>query len=284
MGRGNLFVQVLDLRLADIPFLRPGFQVFLILRQDSLYVLQIVIRFPQFGFHPVRTDKEQIQVQHLQAGGQIQIDPCVFRVFLQRAQAVLQLIQQVIHPGNILLGACQFFVRLFLTGTEFDDTGGLFKDLAAVLALPGQDFINPALADNGIALLADTGVAEQIHHILEPAGRAVQEILAFPAAVDPASHLDLRVVKRKASIFIVKDKGNFTVTEGLSALCAAENHVLHAGAAQDFGALLTEHPANRVAYIAFSGSVGSHNRGDAFLEDNLSPLRKGLESVKLQLL
>ena len=243
-----------------------------------------MIRLPEFRFHLIRADQEQVQVQHLQPGGQVQVNPGVLRVLFQRAETVLQFIQQVIHPGNVFLGTGQLLVRFFLAGTELDDTRGLLKDLAAVLSLAGQDFINAALADNGIALLADTGIAEQIHDVLQAAGRAVQEIFAFPAAVNPAGHLNLRIVQGKAFIFIVKDKGNFTVTEGLSALCAAENHVLHAGAAQDFRALLTEHPAHCVAYIAFSGSVGSHDRGDAFLEDNLSPLRKGLESVELQLL
>ena len=284
MGRSDLFIQVLDLCLASIPF--PGFffNGLLILRQDRLHVLQFVIRFAQFRFHLFRTDQEEVQVQHLQPGRQVQVDPGVFRVLFQRAEAVFQFLQQVVHPGDILLGAGKLLVRFLLARPELDDTGRFLKDLAAVLSLAGQDLVNTALADNGIALLADTGIAEQVHNVLQAAGGTVQEIFTFPASIDPAGHQDLRVIQGKAFIFIVKDQGNLTVAQGLPALGTAENNVLHAGAAQNFGALFPEHPAYRVGNIAFSGSVRSHDRGDAFLEDNLSPLCEGLEPVKLQLL
>ena len=85
-------------------------------------------------------------------------------------------------------------------------------------------------------------------------------------------------------VAVVKRQRNISKAERLSRLGSGKYDVLHAASAKLLGALLTEHPANRVAYIAFSGSVGSHDRGDAFLEDNLSPLCEGLEPVKLQLL
>ena len=213
-----------------------------------------------------------------------EIFPSRSRISAWRASLSAVFSSRVVHPGDVLLGFGQLPVRLFLAGAELDDAGGLLEDLAAVLPLAGQDLVDPALADDGIAFLADTGIAEQVDDVLQAAGGPVQEIFALPAAVDPAGDQDLGILQGEALVFIVKDQGNFAVAQGLPPLGAAEDHVLHAGAAQGPGVLLSEHPAHRVRDIAFSGSVRSHDGGDAFLEDDLSPLRKGLEPVQFQLL
>ena len=85
-------------------------------------------------------------------------------------------------------------------------------------------------------------------------------------------------------ILVVKNQRHFAIAQRFARLRSAENHVLHAGAAQRLGALLTKHPAHRVADIAFSGAVGTANRRNAFVEDDLGPLGKRLESVQLQFL
>ena len=85
-------------------------------------------------------------------------------------------------------------------------------------------------------------------------------------------------------ILVIENQGNFAVAQRLARLRSAENHVLHAGAAQGLGTLLAQDPAHRVADIAFSGAIGTDDRRDAFIEDDLCPLGKRLESVQLQFL
>ena len=70
----------------------------------------------------------------------------------------------------------------------------------------------------------------------------------------------------------------------VSELRSGKDDVLHACAAQGLGALLAQYPAHRVADIAFSGAVGADDRRNAFIEDDLGPLGKRLESVQLQFL
>ena len=49
----------------------------------------------------------------------------------------------------------------------------------------------------------------------------------------------------------------------LARVAAAEDHVLHAIAAQALGALLAEHPGQRIDDVALAAAVGPDDRGDA---------------------
>ena len=200
------------------------------------------------------------------------------------AQLPLQLVQDIVHPGHVFQRPGQLPVRFFLPGLELHDAGRVLEDQTPVLALPGKDLVDPALPDDGIAFLADTGVPEQVDHVLQAAAAPVQEIFALSAPVHPAGHHDLGVLQGEGMVLVVKNQGYFAVAQRLARLRAAEDHVLHAGAAQGLGALLAQYPAHRVADIAFSGAVGTDNRRYAFIEDDLGPLGKRLESVQLQFL
>jgi hypothetical protein len=54
-----------------------------------------------------------------------------------------------------------------------------------------HDFLDAALADDGVHLTAEVRVGEQLNHVCEPAARAVQAILALARALEAATHRDL---------------------------------------------------------------------------------------------
>ena len=283
-GTGDLFIQGGDLRLAGVPvpalFLQGDFR----LLQGGLQPLQIQLRIPQPGFHPVAAHQEKVQIQHLQLRGLLQINPGVPALLLQRAQLPLQLLQDIVHPAHVVQRMGQLLVRLFLPGLELHDAGRFLEHQTPVLTLAGKDIVNPALADDGIAFLADARVPEKIDHVLQPAGGPVQVVFALPAAVQPPGHHHLGIFHRQSVILVVKDQGHLAVAQGLALLGTVENHVLHAAAPQGFGALLPQHPAHRVADIALSGSVWAHDARNALVEQDFRPLGKGLEPIQFQFL
>ena len=64
----------------------------------------------------------------------------------------------------------------------------------------------------------------------------------------------------------------------LARVAAAENQVLHAVAAQAAGALLAEHPRQRVDDVALAAAVRADNRRHALLEGQLRAVGKALET------
>ena len=66
----------------------------------------------------------------------------------------LQLVNLIVDAHQILLGALQLALGLLLPVAVAGDAGGLLKDLPAVGGLDGQDLVNFALADDGVALPA----------------------------------------------------------------------------------------------------------------------------------
>ena len=194
MRPGNLFIQLGNLVLPSVAFFTFFMKGNFGLVQHRPDSLQVPVRFLQPGFHPVAPDQEQVQVQHFQLGRLIQVNAGVLRLLLQRGKLPFQLVQDVIHPVHVFQRMGQFLVRFFLARLEFDDTRRLFEHQAPVLPFPGKDFVNPSLADDGISFLADSGIPEKIHHVLQPAGCAVQVILTVAVAVNAARNHNLRVI------------------------------------------------------------------------------------------
>ena len=200
----------------------------------------------------VGADQEQVHVQVLEFLGVFHVEAGVAALLLQGTKTAIELLQDVIQALDILQRALKLLVRLVLAGAELDDAGGLLKDLAAILGFAGQDLINAALADDGVALLADAGIAEQINDVAQTAGRTVEEVLALAVAVDAAGHHDLRVLHGELAVLVIEDQRHFAVGQRLTLLGAVEDDVRHGRTAQRLRTLLTQHPAHCVADIALA--------------------------------
>jgi hypothetical protein len=102
--------------------------------------------------------------------------------------------------------------------------------------------------------------------VLQPAGLAVEVILALAVAMHAAHDLDL--VKIAAELFLAlgQQQRDLADLRRLAALGALEDDVLHLAAAQGLGALLAEHPADRVGDVALAAAVGPDDGGDAGFE------------------
>ncbi len=66
----------------------------------------------------------------------------------------------------------------------------------------------------------------------------------------------------------------------LSISSAGEDNIFHPGATQGLSGLLAQHPANGVAQIGFSTTVGSNDGGDArAVESHFGFFNEGLEAL-----
>ena len=165
---------------------------------------------------------------------------------------------------------------------EFGDAGGFLENFAAVGRFEGEDLVDAALADVGIALSAKTGVHEQLVDVLEAGKLLVDIVFALAGAEIAAGDHDLGRLNAKAGVGIVKHERRLGVADGGALGRAAEDHVLHLRTAQRAGALLAKHPADGVGNIRFSAAVRPDDGGTVAAELQKRLVREGLEALDLQ--
>ena len=166
--------------------------------------------------------------------------------------------------------------------TVFGDAGGLFKNLPAVVALEGENFVDAALADVGVALPAQARVHKQFVDVLQAGGLAVDVVFAVAAAVIAAGDHDLVGIVSQGPVGVVQGQGGLGKAHGAPLLGAAEDHVLHFGAPEGFGALLAHDPEDGVGDIRFAGAVGPDDGGDVVAEPDQGLVREGLKALQFQ--
>ena len=194
----------------------------------------------------------------------------------------LQLIDLVVDPDQVLLGALQLALRLLLPVAVPGDAGGLLKDLPAVGALDGQDLINLALADNGIALPPQTGVHEQLVHVPEPDGVAVDKVFALSRPVVPPGDHDLVLLPVEEVAGVVQHQRDLGKPQLPALGGSAKDDVLHFAAPEGAGGLLPHDPADGVGDVGFPAAVGAHNGGDIMVKGQDRLVRERFKALDFQ--
>ena len=121
----------------------------------------------------------------------------------QRLELAADLAEQVAEPGQVALGGVQLAERLLLALAVLEDAGGLLDEAAAVLGGRVQDRVELALPDDHVHLAADAGVGEQLLHVEQPAGLAVDGVLRAAVAEHRAADRDLGVLDRQRAVGVV---------------------------------------------------------------------------------
>ena len=248
-------------------------------RQIFFRVGKGLAQFGDAGFVFHAAGEKNVQIQTLQFVPQSQIFPGFLALLFQGLHPFFQFPQDVLHPFQIGLGAFQLSLGFVFAGLIFHNARCFFEHLAAILALGGEDFIDAALAHDGIAVPAQARIPEQVHDVLQPAGRTVDLIFAIAVAIHPAGNGHFRKIDEQRVVGVIKNKRH--LAEGLltALLGAVKDDVLHFRPAQGLGALFAKHPAHGVGNIGFSASIGAYHAGDAVLKGELHPVGKGFEPV-----
>ena len=213
---------------------------------------------------------------------QFQVLFCLLRLHLQRFQLQFQLGYLVPDAQQIVLGVFQLPLGLFFPVTILGDARRFLKDFPAVSAFQGEDLINSALADVGVALPAQTGVHEQLMDILQTGGLFVDIEFAVPGAVKPPGHHHFIRIIGQSTVGVVQRQGCLRKAHRRTLLGTAEDHILHFGSPEGLGTLLTHDPQNSIGNVGLSGAVGADDGRNVRTEANQGLVRKGLESLQFQ--
>ena len=120
------------------------------------------------------------------------------------AEPVLDLVDDVGEPQQVLLDAFQPAEGLDLADLEAADAGRLLEDHPPVLRRRLQEHVDLALLDHAVGLGAHAGAREQVADVAEPGRAAVDQVLALAAAIDAAGDVDLGGVDRQLALGVVE--------------------------------------------------------------------------------
>ena len=261
------------------------------------------------------------------------VAPRLGRLPLQRAALLLDLEDDVVDAGQVLLRRLELQLRGAAAALVLRDAGRFLDQLPPIGRPRAENLADLALLDDRVGLDAEPGVHQQVLHVAQPADLAVDQVFALARSVEPAHQLDVAddqrrlVVQRSTAApqrlavcaststspaaavdgrFARRQRGlaqrrhagalvarhargdaaqpqaDFRGAGRLARIAAAENDVLHAIAAQALGALLAEHPGDRIDDVALAAAVRPDDGGDAGVEGELGPIRKALEAGNLE--
>ena len=241
--------------------------------------LHIGLQLELGGLEVLQLLQPQADLQHTQLIPQYQILLGHLRLLAQRLHLQLQLRDLVIDAHQILLGTLQLALGLFLAVAVLADTCRLLKHLPALSALDGQYLVDLTLSDNGVALPAHAGVHKQLVHVLEPYRLLIDIVLRLAAAVIAPGNGHLGLVPGEDMLGVVDHQRHLRKAHLAALFRAAEDHILHLGAAKLTAVLFAHDPADRVGNVGLAGAVGTHNGGDILSEIQNRLIGKRLEAL-----
>jgi hypothetical protein len=187
------------------------------------------------------------------------------------------LADDVLETNEVLLARCQLALGLFLPVFVKSRAGRLLDKLPFFGGLGCEERTDASLFDDEIFLFGYGSFPEGILDVLEPGRLPVQPVLAFAGAEDA-------VVDENFFILVLQGQGDIGHADGGLLGVAVEDDVFDLLAPQTFVSLAPQNPQDGIDDVALSGSVGSDNRRDPGMVNDLCPLGKRLESLEFQLL
>ena len=204
-----------------------------------------------------------------------------FRLDAQRLYAFFQLGHDILQAQEVIVSGLQLFLRFFLAVAELADTRCFFKNLAALIALDRNDFIDSSLSDDRVTVPSQAGIHQQFVDVFQTNCRGVDAVFAFAGAIELTGDGHLVAVHVEGAIAVVEAEGNKGVARWFSLVGAEEDNILHLFSAKTADRLLTHDPAHRIGNVALSAAVRANNGGDTLIEIQRRFFREGLEAMNL---
>ena len=188
--------------------------------------------------------------------------------------------REVAQPGEVDLHRVELADGLLFAAAVLEDPGGLFDEPAPVFRARTQHGVELPLPDDHVHLAAEPGVAQQLLHVEQPAGLAVDGVLAPAAAEKGAADRDLGIFDRQGTVGVVDREDDLGAAERTLRRSAGEDDVVHLAATERLGALLAHDPGEGVDDVGLARPVGPDDTGDSGLEGEGGGLREGLEALE----
>ncbi len=198
---------------------------------------------------------------------------------LQGADLAAHLAQQVPQAFQVLLGGGQPALGPLPAPAVLQHPGRLLDHRPAVLGPGVEHRVQLALADDHVLLAPDPRVRQEVLDVQQPAGGAVDGVLAVPAAEQGPGDGHLGHVHRELARGVVDGERHLGPAQRRPAGGAGEDDVLHLGRAQRPRPLGPEHPGHGVHHVGLAAAVGPHHHGDPRLELQHRGVGEGLEPL-----
>ena len=195
-----------------------------------------------------------------------------------------------LHLGDQVVEALQVDRRLLeaaLGGAAAiaiePDAGRFLEQLATIVGTVGEQRVDHLALDDDAGVGAEAGAAQQVGDVAQPAGRAVQEVVALARAREAPRDDDFLERDREHAVVVREVQRDFGDVHRASRRRPLEDHLFHLRAAQQPRALLAEHPAHGVGHVGLAAAVRADDRRDARIEHHLGGVGERLESLQLEL-
>ena len=220
---------------------------------------------------PLRLQRTQlVDGQHLRklvrARGQFFVLARAIDLTLQRTQLTGDFLVDIAGTGQVLVHRLDLFERTLLAALVLGDAGSLLDEGTALLGAALQNGIELTLADDGMRILAQTRVVQNILNVHQAARARVDEVLALARAIHAAGDGNLVKVDGQHMVRVVEHQRDLGHAYRLASRRAREDDVFHGLAAQLLGALLAQDPQNRVGNVRFSRAVRPDDNGQTRLK------------------
>ena len=122
---------------------------------------------------------------------------------LEGLQLAPHLAQEVLQAQQARLGRFEATLGLLLAAPVLQDSGGFLDDRPAILGTGVEHRVDLALRHDHVLLTADAGVGQQLLHVEQAAGHAVDRVLAVAGAEERAADRDLGELDRQEARGVV---------------------------------------------------------------------------------
>ncbi len=225
-------------------------------------------------FHP-----GQVAPNGQELGGDGVVRPGGRGLALEGADLASHLAHQIPQPLQVLGRGRQPPFGTLAAAAVLEHAGRLLNDGPAVFGPGIEHGVELTLADDHVLLAADARVREQLLHVEQPAGRAVNGVLAVAGAEQRARDRDLGEVDGQLARGVVDGQGDLGPAQRRAGGRPGEDDVLHLGRSERAGALGPEHPGDRIDHVGFATPIGPDHHGDPRLELQHGGVGERLESL-----
>ena len=186
----------------------------------------------------------------------------------------------VIEPEEVVLRRAQPQLGFVTAAVETDDAGRFLQQHAPFAGLGGDQGADAPLAHQSRRPRPAGVVLEQKLHVTGPNRTAVDPIVGPGAPLDAAHHIQpLGTVERSGggAGAVVEGQRHLGDVARRAIMGAAEDDVVHPGAAHALGRRFAHDPAQRLDKVGLAATVRPDNTGNARLNGQLRRLDEGLE-------
>ena len=170
---------------------------------------------------PLRLQRTQlVDGQHLRklvrARGQLFVLARAIDLTLQRSQLTGDFLIDVAGTRQVLVHRLNLFERTLLAALVLGDAGGLLDEGTAFLGAALQNGVELALANNGMRILAQARIVQDVLNVHQAARTRVDEVLAFARAIHATGDGDLVKIDGQHMVRVIEHQRDLGDTHRLA--------------------------------------------------------------------